>query len=188
MKKSRLQPGKPLVRRTPMPRGTTPLRRTELKRSSGIRSRGSVGDASPDGPPSQPNGPVKKRKPAKPGETAAEKRARDLVWARASLETGNPLCEVCGERPPTEYQHRKAKAHCTPAERWAVANGLAVCGHGNYAGCHGERIHQQPTEAYANGWSVLSAHDPLERWVLRRGVRVWFDDEGGFAAVEGSAA
>ncbi len=109
----------------------------------------------------------------------AEESARLAVWARASRETGIAWCEVCGDRQATEYQHRKAKTHCTPAERWAVSNGLAVCGHGNYSGCHGKRIHQQPTEAYANGWSVLSGQDPRKKRVLRRGEWVRFDDQGG---------
>jgi hypothetical protein len=109
----------------------------------------------------------------------AEESARITVWARASQPHGIALCEVCGEAPPTEYQHRKAKIHCSKDERWAVSNGLAVCGHGNYSGCHGERIHQQPTEAYANGWSVLSGQDPRKKRVRRRGVWVRFNDEGG---------
>jgi hypothetical protein len=113
----------------------------------------------------------------------AEESARLKVWARACRPYGHALCEVCGERPATEYQHRKAKAHCAPTERWAVSNGLAVCGHGNYSGCHGE-IHQHPTVAYLNGWSVRSGHDPKLVAVLRRGVKVVFDDEGGFEPVQ----
>lgn len=195
-----MKPRRVPMKRTEIKRGTPELKRTEFKRKgSGFQSgaknasrfnstRGSVGDASPDGPTRRPNGPVKVRRAAKPGESAAERDARRLVWARASRETGDPLCEVCGIRLAAEYQHRKAKAHCTRAERWAPANGLAVCGHGNLIGCHG-RIHQNPTEAEAHGWTVLSCQDPVLESVVRRGVRVLFDDQGGMAAVEqGSAA
>lgn len=111
----------------------------------------------------------------------AEESARIKVWARASQPHGHALCEVCGERPPTEYQHRKGKAHCSKAERWAPSNGLAVCGHGNYSGCHGERIHQQPDEAKANGWTVEPWSDPRKKRVLRRGEWVRFDDQGGMS-------
>lgn len=173
-------------RRKPLNPGAKGLKRTELKRSGPIKQRRSNGDASPVGPtPQRSNGsgPTKARKPIKPsmpGKSAAERDARDLVWARASRETDYPLCEVCGLKPPDEYQHRKAKAHCTRAERWAPANGLAVCGHGNLYGCHG-RIHQNPIEAEQHGWTVLSGQDPLLESVVRLGVRVLFDNAGGFA-------
>lgn len=126
-------------------------------------------------------GRIKTKRPTADARRA-EESGRLTVWARASKPHGIALCEVCGERPPTEYQHRKAKAHCSKkdplVELWAPSNGLAVCGHGNYAGCHGERIHQQPTQAYANGWSVLSGQDPRKVRVLRRGEWVRFDDRG----------
>lgn len=169
LKRTPLAPGKPIERHTQMPRGGFKSKAGNLNQ----KQRGS--------------GPVKARRVQRPGESAEERHARELVWARAAKPDGYPLCEVCGQRPPTEYQHRKAKAHCAPAEKWAVSNGLAVCGHGNVSGCHGERIHQQPTEAYLNGWSVRSGHDPIRRWVLRRGVRVWLDDQGGFTPAEEAA-
>lgn len=137
-------------------------------------------------------GRIKTKRPTADARRA-EESARLKVWSRASKPHGIALCEVCGEVPPTEYQHRKAKAHCPPAERWAVSNGLAVCGYGNYSGCHGERIHQQPAVAYPNGWSVRSGQDPMTVPVLRRGVWVLLDDDGSFeeilggvSAVEGS--
>lgn len=115
-----------------------------------------------------------------------EERARRIVKARASVH-GVPVCEACGVAPMTEYQHRKAKVHCTPAELWDPANGLAVCGHGNVSGCHG-RIHQNPTEAYANGWSVRSFYDPANTPVLRRGDLVWLRSDGTYIPALGGAA
>lgn len=128
-------------------------------------------------------GRIKTKRPTADARRA-EESARLKVWARASQPFGYALCEVCGEVPPTNYQHRKAKAHCTAAERWAPSNGLAVCGNGNVSGCHGERIHQQPSVAYLTGWSVRSCHDPMVVPVLRRGEWVLLDNEGGFEPVD----
>lgn len=132
-------------------------------------------------------GRIKTKRPTAE-ERRVEEHARLTVWARASRETGVGWCEVCGEREATEYQHRKARKHCTPVELWAPSNGLAVCGHGNYAGCHGERIHQQPLDAWHKGWTVRSFQDPRQVPVLRRGVLVFLDDEGGFEPAEKSVA
>lgn len=119
-----------------------------------------------------------------------EERARAIVKARASVD-GTPVCEVCGVAPMDEYQHRKARIHCTTAELWDPANGLAVCGRGNLndGRCHG-RIHSgSPTEAYANGWSVRSSLDPTDIPCLRRGQLVWLRSDGTYIPVSlGGAA
>jgi hypothetical protein len=114
-------------------------------------------------------GPVKARREPAGGQ---EQQARLIVHGRAGGR-----CEICREAWATNYQHRKGKAHCSPAELWDPANGLAVCGQGNYSGCHG-RLHQNPAEAYGNGWSVRSGHDPAEQPVLRRGEWVWLRPDG----------
>ncbi len=132
-------------------------------------------------------GRIKAKRPTADARRA-EESARLKVWARASQPHGIALCEVCGERPVTNYQHRKGKAHCSQDELWAASNGLAVCGNGNVSGCHGERIHQQPTIAYASGWSVRSGQVPMDVPVLRRGVWCLLDDDGGFEPVEKGAA
>jgi len=94
-----------------------------------------------------------------------ETRCRAIVKGRCEDDTGWPRCEaqipgfcIGGQ---TEYQHRKARAHCIRAELWAPSNGLRVCGHGNAnGGCHGY-MHNEPLNAYANGWSVKSSNDPI---------------------------
>jgi hypothetical protein len=126
---------------------------------------------------------LRQRRPAKPGVRAAEQCARILVYARACQTFGYALCEVCGRHPPTNYQHRKNRAHCTATELWAPSNGLAVCGHGNVSGDHG-LIHQNPAKAYANGWSVRSSMDPAACPVWRRGELVWLFDDGSFVPLD----
>ena len=113
----------------------------------------------------------------------AERHAREVVGARAG-----GVCECCGAQPAREYQHRKARVHCTAAELWDPANGLAVCGHGNLDGCHG-RIHSgSPAEAYANGWSVRSCFAPVDIPCLRRGQLVWLRSDGTYIPALGDAA
>lgn len=129
-------------------------------------------------------GRIKTKRPTADARRA-EESARLKVWARASQPNGFALCEVCGEQTPTNYQHRKARTHCSPGELWAVSNGLAVCGQGNVSGCHGERIHQQPRDAWAKGWTVRSHQDPRVVPVLRRGVWVLLGDDGSFEPYEG---
>lgn len=119
----------------------------------------------------------------------AEESARLKVWARASQPHGIALCEVCGERAPTNYQHRKARSHCSKDELWAASNGLAVCGDGNLpTGCHGKRIHLEPLAAKAAGWICESWLDPRDKPVLRFGEWCLLNDDGGFEPVERGAA
>lgn len=105
---------------------------------------------------------VAKPKKRAPGEAAAEKLARKLVRARSG-----GICEVCGRQPSREFQHRKAQVH---GGEYSAVNGLDVCGHGNYDGCHGH-IHQHPAIAYEQGWSVRSGHNPAVQpvWLAGRG-------------------
>lgn len=96
---------------------------------------------------------------------ADEREARRIVEVRAGGDPDIRFKGYCEAQAPgcygraTEYQHRKAKAHCTPAERWDPRNGLMVCGFGNTDGCHGY-IHQNPIVAGEKGWTVKSNKDP----------------------------
>lgn len=107
--------------------------------------------------------------------TKAEKEARRLVRERSG-----GICEVCGARPATNFQHRKAKSHGGP---WSASNGLDVCGMGNASGCHGY-IHQNPNTACENGWTVKSWDDEAVKPVKTSHGLVLLDAEGGFAAVQ----
>ena len=119
-------------------------------------------------------------KAKRPKVTPEEKHARDTVRARSG-----GVCEICDAARATNFQHRLAKAHGGP---WEVANGLAVCGMGNVSGCHG-RIHQNPIEAEANGWTVLSGHDFRSIPVLHAvHGRVLLGDDGSITPVEREGA
>ncbi|MEU5155613.1 HNH endonuclease [Glycomyces sp. NPDC021274] len=101
-----------------------------------------------------------------------ERKARQLVRERSG-----GICEVCGLRRATNFQHRKNRSQ---GGRWTASNGLDVCGTGTTE-CHGD-IHSNPTKAYEAGWSVKSWDDettaPVRTW---RGL-VLLDDEGGWKA------
>lgn len=115
--------------------------------------------------------PVKPRRPAR---TSPERKARDLLVVRSG-----GWCEVCGNAPAREYQHRVGRAHCSGQPReWDVRNALHVCGRGNYAGCHGD-IHQNPAWAMERGWMVASWRDEATVPCLRRGEWVWLTPGGG---------
>lgn len=134
---------------------------------------------------SRPRVQARKRKPSGvslPAGVTSQALARRLVRERSG-----GLCEVCGTAKATNYQHRKGKAHCSPEEMWAPSNGLDVCGHGNATGCHG-LIHQNPTGAKANGWTVPSWGDPKSTAVYRLSQLVLLSDDGSFEPVESEVA
>ncbi len=79
--------------------------------------------------------------------------ARKLIARRSGQ-----VCELCGRRRATNVQHRKPTGQ---GGDWFLSNTLHVCGSGNAVGCHGE-IHQHPSRAYANGWSVREALEPAD--------------------------
>jgi hypothetical protein len=124
---------------------------------------------------------VQIRRPGRPKNhpKMAENSARLAVRRRSG-----GICEVCRSAKATNYQHRKNRSQ---SGGWEVSNGLDVCGMGNLSGCHG-RIHQNPEEAYANGWSVRSTDDPRKIPVVDlSGMARLLDDEGSFEAVDHAA-
>lgn len=165
-----------------MPRGTTPLKRTELKRGTSQLKRspmprGSAGPSPSDGP-TPPNGPVKRRKP---GQSAAEKHGRDVVYPRAGGWCEIQLAGVCAGRA-AQWHHRLNRSQ---GGTWAPSNGLHVC-----VPCHAYVTDGERAEAKAKGWAVApGVTPPAEVPVLRRGEWVLLDDEGGITPVElGGAA
>jgi hypothetical protein len=106
------------------------------------------------------------------------------VARRLLAERSCGRCEVCGVRPAREAQHRKNRSQ---GGKWDLSNLLHVCGHGNTDGCHGF-IHQHPTTAYANGWSVRQPRSPAEipawAWSPYGRIYVWLHDDGTTSPVE----
>jgi Mor family transcriptional regulator len=121
----------------------------------------------------------------KPGRPKAHPVQTENAVRLIVRERSGGRCEVCGFAKATNFQHRKAVAHGGP---WDAANGLDVCGHGNLTGCHG-RIHQCPTEAYENGWSVRSGHS-YSATPVRLAVHglAYLDSTGGVRPVDEAAA
>lgn len=99
---------------------------------------------------------------------------RKLVYARSG-----GLCEAgCGGQGQ-EWHHRKARSL---GGRWDASNGMHVC-----RPCHAW-IGDHAIEAGGNGWYLGAREDPAAVPMLRFGVRVYVDNEGGVSAVEGDAA
>lgn len=103
-----------------------------------------------------------------------EREARRIVRQRSDGGCEVRILPVCLGRA-TNFQHRKARGQ---GGQWAPSNGLDVCGAGNASGCHGY-IHQHPTEAYANGWSVESWAEPALRPFLHWNLGMVLPDEHG---------
>lgn len=140
--------------------------------------RRSVGVGSAGGPtPPTRNGPVKRRKP---GQSAEEKHGRDVVYPRAGGWCEIQLAGVCAGRA-AQWHHRLNRSQ---GGTWAASNGLHVC-----VPCHAYVTDGERAEAKEKGWAVAPGiTPPAEVPVLRRGVWVLLDDEGGVTAVKGSAA
>lgn len=116
-------------------------------------------------------GPIK---PRRPRVTSAERAARDLLRVRSG-----GWCEMCGNAPAKEYQHRKPKARGSKAQLWDITNALHVCGHGNAWGCHG-LLHTEPLWAVARGYTIEGEMAvPGGVPCLRRGEWVWLTPGGG---------
>ncbi len=102
-------------------------------------------------------------------DRGSESRGRRLVGVRSG-----GLCEievdgVCTGRA-TDWCHRHARSQ---GGTWSPQNGLHGCHE-----CH-MWTHAHPSKARVNGW-VCKSYDPIDTGVLRRGVWVVLDEEGGF--------
>lgn len=102
-----------------------------------------------------------------------EKQCRALVNERAE-----GCCEFCGLYGTT-LDHRKPRSQ---GGLWEPSNIFALCGHGT-TGHHGWKEHN-PKDAAEKGLRVWSYQNPAEVAVLRRGIWVYLDDEGGYTIAE----
>lgn len=120
---------------------------------------------------------LRTRKPLPRDEQAAKEAALILLWGRACIPHGFPVCEVglprCAELSEVKLDphHRRKQSQCGP---WEVANLLAAC-----RWCH-DVITDTRARYYIEGWLVKSYQDPRKVPVLRRGVRVWLAADGRF--------
>lgn len=151
------------MKQTPLQRHTPLTRGTPLTRST----------------------PLATQAPRKPGEAAAEKNARKVVYGRSGGSCELRIPGVCLGRG-TVFSHRLPEGQ---GGLWIPANGVHACGWGNFGpGCH-PWIEQHRTESYANGRLLVDGQDPLTTPILLAVGLVLLDNKGGMSPVdEGNAA
>jgi hypothetical protein len=99
----------------------------------------------------------------------SQHRGRRLVGKRSDGECEIQVYAVCTGRA-TDWCHRRARSQ---GGTWSPQNGLHGCHE-----CH-MWAHAHPSKARAMGW-ICKSYDPIDTGVLRRGVWVVLDEEGGF--------
>lgn len=173
---------------SPLRRTGPPQRKTPLTSSKPL-SRGSSLPRSPlvRKAPEKPVDWVRRSKPlssARPKVSDAEKRARELVYARSGW-----VCEGCRQARAAEWAHRVTRR----VGPWCPANGLHLCNdltarpgkRGCHEWCHGK---DRP-EAEALGWILRTTHDYLTTpvWLPAHG-RVLLGTDGSIATAQEVAA
>jgi hypothetical protein len=118
---------------------------------------------------SRPKAQKRKKLVPEKVDKGSQSQGRTLVYARSGgrCEAG---CGGIGQ----EWHHRKARSL---GGRWDASNGMHVC-----RPCHAW-IGEHAIEAGGKGWYLGAREDPSAVPMLRFGVRVYVDDEGGWAAV-----
>ncbi|WP_107984239.1 HNH endonuclease [Rhodococcus sp. OK519] len=92
-------------------------------------------------------------------------------------------CEICGVAEAQQIHHRTPRGmggSRDPAINMP-ANLIHIC-----AGCH-VRVESKRVQAEGNGHLVRRSQGPSEAPILRRGVWVLLDDEGGWMSCPGSS-
>jgi hypothetical protein len=96
--------------------------------------------------------------------------ARRLVYARSG-----GVCEICDQRPGTNWHHRRSAGRI-----WTPENGLHLCGSGT-TGCHGW-VTSHPSVSRQLGWMVSNSVAPERVHAVLALVR------GRWAALESDGA
>lgn len=112
-------------------------------------------------------------------QTGFSPLVRSLVYDRCSGR-----CEICDVwASDLQLHHRRARGAGSTRrpETNYPSNCLALCQMDHH------RVESHRALAYDNGWLVRQSHDPATIPVLRRGVRVVLDDQGGFRPAEEAA-
>jgi hypothetical protein len=107
-------------------------------------------------------------------DKGSQHTARRLVRERSGW-----LCEICSLAVAREFHHRKNRSQ---GGGWSASNGMDLCANDH------QFITEHPEQAVRNGWTVRSHEEPEQVPLLRRGVMVRFDNEGGMSAVDEGAA
>lgn len=91
------------------------------------------------------------------------------------------VCESCGEQPATNIHHRQ---YLSRGGTHDVHNLTYLCGMGNVNGCHGRAHKDGESEGLAISRGYRSELVPM----LRRGVWVLYDDDGGWREISQATA
>lgn len=166
-----MKQNKPIARRTPLrqgkplDRGTSQLKRTELKRSGPIKPRRPADAYIADGPtpqPPRPNGPVKVR---------SESTHIPAPIRAAVLERDQHTCQRCGRSVVgARYglQHRRPRGMGGSRLLHTMANLVVLCGWSTDSGSCTARVEVlKRAEATAEGWLVPNGATP-EAWPVWR--------------------
>jgi len=100
---------------------------------------------------------------------------RSLIYERSAGR-----CEICDEwASDAQLHHRRARGMGSTRrpDTNLPSNALLLC-----AACH-RRVESYRSQAYDNGWLVRQSGDPATTPVLRRGVWVVLDPDGGYGQV-----
>lgn len=112
-------------------------------------------------------------------QTGFSPLVRCLIYERSAGR-----CERCDVwASDAEIHHRRPRGMSgtrRPETNYA-SNGALLCGQ-----CH-RVVESHRSKAFDDGWLVRQSHNPAEIPVLRRGVLVRLDVEGGFTEVENAA-
>jgi hypothetical protein len=89
-------------------------------------------------------------------------------------EVAQPGCTYTA----TDFSHRikvgaGGRHGAAAVAHHVLSNALAAC-----RVCHGQRLHANPTEAYAAGWMLHEGQTPARHRVLYRSAWRWLTDDG----------
>jgi hypothetical protein len=113
----------------------------------------------------------------RPSQTPDERNGRALVGRRSGGWCELRIDGVCAG-PATDWQHRRNRSQ---GGTWAASNGIHTC-----RNCH-RYIHDRPTAAVDNGWTVQSWMDWRTVPVLLFDGLALLDDNGGLAPYNSDA-
>lgn len=117
---------------------------------------------------------VSRQQKPKKVDKGSQSEGRTLVYARSGRVCEIQVEDVCTGRA-SQWHHRKDR---TQGGTWHASNGLDVC-----PPCHRFVTEDRGDATKGPGWAVEPWRDPLAVPVLRRGLWVWLDNDGGFTAV-----
>lgn len=111
------------------------------------------------------------------------KQSKDIPARNRRLveQRSGGVCESCGVRYASDIHHRQYRSRGGTHD---VHNLIHLCGWGNHTGCHG-KAH---TDGETSGMSIRRGYRSVLIPMLRRGVWVLPDDDGGWQEISEATA